>query len=272
MRKTQLLAHLLQQLYFQNMCKTSSSADAECQHAEGSPTFDPRCFRWTWLRVSQSFLSTGNGTEVQEVLSTILKQHTGRTSPQRGRCVKAISRSDRGERRWMRCSSDAHHRWHGNTGAEGVTLPAAQLYEARLGTPTCGCVWKEQSASAPRRWRREGCWLGIGRASAPSCGRRAPAGLHGYGRTCSPASALLVYIPDFSSVTAQIKPQGSSSICMSIESCPITKKTPQNIRFCLHGKEKNPTRKTHSYSCATCYVFTHKSWKKLLETTTFYIW
>lgn len=78
--------------------------------------------------------------------------------------------------------------------------------------------------------------------------------------------------PDFSSVTAQIKPQGSSSICMSIESCPITKKTPQNIRFCLHGKEKNPTRKTHCYSCATCYVFTHKSWKKLLETTTFYIW
>lgn len=143
----------------------------------------------------------------------------------------------------MRCSSDAHHRWHGNTGAEGVTLPAAQLYEARLGTPTCGCVWKEQSASAPRRWRREGCWLGIGRASAPSCGRRAPAGLHGYGRTCSPASALLVYIPDFSSVTAQIKPQGSSSICMSIESCPITKKTPQNIRFCLHGKEKNPNKK-----------------------------
>ena len=37
--------------------------------------------------------------EQKDVLSTILKQHTGRTSPQRGRCVKAISRSDRGERR-----------------------------------------------------------------------------------------------------------------------------------------------------------------------------
>jgi len=62
---------------------------------------------------------------------------------------------------------------------------------------------------------------------------------------------------------SQIKPQGSSSICMSIESCPITKKTPQNIRFCLHGKEKNPTRKTHSYSCATCYVFTHKKLEEI---------
>lgn len=37
-------------------------------------------------------------------------------------------------------------------------------------------------------------------------------------------------------------------------------------------RSKNPTRKTHCHSCSTCNIFTHKSWKKILETTTFYIW
>lgn len=137
------------------------------------------------------FLSRGNSTEVQQVLTTILTQLMCSTSPKRGRCVKGSSRSNKRERHWMHCSRDAHHRWHGNTGAEGVTLPAAPLCETQLRVSTCGCVWKERSALADRRWQREGCWPRLIRASAPSCGRtRIQTAVH-------PTYTLLVHILTF---------------------------------------------------------------------------
>ena len=54
----------------------------------------------------------------------------------------------------------------------------------------------------------------IGRASAPSCGRRAgwPIRMQTHVLTHTRTSCLYL---DFSSVTAQVQPQGSSGICTS---------------------------------------------------------